>query len=228
MGIRKYFSGKTAVTFWLNSLLALAVLIGVPVIVFNMLDTYTNHGQTLTVPSVVGMKSYDAESLLSKEGLVAVISDSTYNKKAEPGTILDQSPHTGATVKKGRYIYLTMNLNGEPLETMPDLVQNCSLREAQSQLSALGFKLSEPIRVEGEPKDLVIKIRQGKRDIRSGEKISKERALTIYAGAGDTEDLDSIGYSETLIDIDDLGGAETHDYDEEEEILDEDDFGKAL
>ena len=203
MGIKKYFTGKSGAIFWINVLLAVALLICIPVILFNTLDAYTNHGEKVSVPSVEGMKYYEAEEVLDQSGFVAVITDSTYKKSAKPGAVLDQTPKAGSLIKQGRIVYLTINLNGEPLVKMPDLVDNSSYREAEITLKALGFKLTAPTYVEGVEKDRVLKIKQGKRAVRAGEMISKERALTLFVGAGEIEE-DSLYFDD---------GAEEYDID---------------
>ncbi|MBR4590934.1 MAG: PASTA domain-containing protein [Bacteroidaceae bacterium] len=195
MGLKKYFTGKTGFAFWLNVFLAIVVLITVPVLLFNCLDSYTHHGEKLSVPSVIGKRAYEAESILDKKGFVAVISDSTYRKSAKPGAVLDQNPKAGIMVKSGRIIYLTINLYGEPLVKIPDLAHNSSLREAEVQLHSLGFKTTAPKFVPGQAKDLVLMIKQGRREVHSGEMVSKERALTIYAGAG-IEESDTVYFED--------------------------------
>lgn len=185
MGIKKYFKGKSGAIFWTNVLVAVALLVSIPLIVFNTLDSYTNHGEKVSVPSVVGMKYYEAEEALDENGFVAVVSDSTYKKTAKPGAVLDQTPKAGTLIKSGRIVYLTINLNGEPLVSLPDLVGNSSYREAEIILKALGFKLTTTQYVEGADKDQIIKIKQGNRTVHAGEMISRERALTLYVGAGE-------------------------------------------
>ncbi len=201
MGLKKYFTGKSGAIFWINVALAIALLVCIPVILFNTLDAYTHHGEKVSVPAVEGMKYYEAEAMLDQNGFVAVISDSTYKKTAKPGAVLDQTPKAGSLIKQGRIVYLTINLNGEPLVKMPDLVDNSSYREAEITLKALGFKLTAPTYVEGVEKDRVLKIKQGKRDVKTGEMISKVRALTLFVGAGEIEE-DSLYFDDGSEDFD--------------------------
>ena len=198
MGLKKYFVGKTGFVFWLNVVLAAIVLICIPVLVFDSLDAYTNHGDKVSVPSIEGKSAYEAERILSSNGLVAVISDSTYKKSAKPGTVLDQNPKSGNMVKPGRLIYMTVNLFGEPLAKLPDLAHNSSLREAEIKLRAIGFKLTQPKYVPGQYKDQVLMIKQGRREVHGGDMISKERALTLYVGAGE-EDEDTIVFDDETV-----------------------------
>lgn len=188
MGIKKYFTGKTGGIFWTNVVLAAVVLVSIPIGIFAMLDSYTNHGEKVSVPSVEGMKYYEAAEVLDKSGLVAVVTDSAYKKSAKPGAVLDQLPKAGSLIKEGRIVYLTVNLNGEPLVKMPDLVDNSSYREAEIVLKSLGFKLTAPTYVEGVEKDRVLSIKQGRREVYANDMISKERALTLYVGAGEIEE----------------------------------------
>lgn len=188
MGVKAYFKGKSGGFFWANILLMAVVLVGTPLIVLWALGAYTHHGEKIEVPSVVGKSSYDAENLLDDRGLVAIVADSAYRASAAPGTVLEQTPKAGSEVKSGRVVYLTVNLNGEPLTKFPDLVGNSSLREAEAKLKALGFKLAPYKYVDNEPKDFVIRIKQGMRDVQAGEMVSRDRALTLYVGAGEAED----------------------------------------
>ena len=59
MGLKKYFVGKTGFVFWLNVVLAAIVLICIPVLVFDSLDAYTNHGDKVAVPSIEGKSAYN-------------------------------------------------------------------------------------------------------------------------------------------------------------------------
>lgn len=188
MGLKKYFKGKTGLIFWINVALAVGLLFCIPLIAFNTLDSYTNHGEKVSVPSVVGKSFHEASQTLKKSGFVAVITDSTYKKSAKPGSVLDQTPKSGTLIKSGRIVYLTVNMKGEPLVKLPDLVGNSSYREAQIILKSMGFKLSEPQYIEGADKDQILKIKQGRRDVHAGEAISREHALTLYIGAGEIEE----------------------------------------
>ena len=47
----------------------------------------------------------------------------------------------------------------------------------------------------------MLKIKQGKRDVKTGEMISKERALTLFVGAGEIEE-DSLYFDDGSEDFD--------------------------
>lgn len=188
MSIKAYFSGKSGVFFWCNILLMVVVVIGGVLVAFGMIGSFTHHGEQIEVPNVAGNSMGVAASAFEKANLRYAVADSMYNAKMPAGVVLEQNPRAGSRVKSGRVVYLTINMKGEPLVKFPDLVNNSSLREAEAQLRSLGFSLTPPERVEGQPRDFVVGIRQGARAIHAGEMVSRDRALTIRAGAGEAED----------------------------------------
>ena len=188
MAFKDYFKGKKGAILWGNILLMLIVLMGVPVLALFLLDTHTHHGEKIEVPSVIGKSSFDAKQMLAEKELECIIADSTYNSDARPGVVLDQSPRPGSEVKSGRTVYLTVNLNGEPLVKVPRL--DGSLREVEAALKALGFRLTENEIVYDRDKDLVIGVKQDNMMLHEGEKVSREKWVTIVVGGG--EELDTI------------------------------------
>jgi len=190
MNIKAYFTGKSGVVFWVNIVLMAVVLIGVPMGAFYALDKFTHHGEKIEVPTVTGLSAFAATEALESAGLRVEIADSMYSAKARPGAVIEQTPRGGSQVKSGRIIYLTINQRGEPMVKFPDIVHNSSLREAEAQLKVLGFSLTPCERVEGQPRDFVVGVRQGARDLHAGEMVSRDRALTILAGAGENDSLE--------------------------------------
>lgn len=196
MNIKKYFTGKTGLIFWANVLLAAALIVGIPYGVFVSLNAFTHHGEKIEVPNVTQKTYTEALEMLNQRDLIAVVSDSVFDKNYAPGIILSQLPAAGNEVKSGRQIYLTVNMKGLPPVKMPDLVRNATERIAEMRLKQLGFKLSKTQRVEGEPEGLVISIKQNGKRVNAGEMITRDLPLTIVAGAGfpeDTLDIDSFG-----------------------------------
>lgn len=186
--MKQYFKGKTGCLFWLNVILAFAILTAVPIILYFTIDGYTHHGEKMEVPMVIGLNDQKAMELMEKAGLVVEISDSVYEKKARPGEVLDQNPKAESVVKSGHLVHLTINLHGAPMVKLPDLAGNSSRRQAEMVLKDLGFKLTNPVMVYGTPKDLVVAIKQGGRNLRAGEQVNKERLITLVCGAGDKDE----------------------------------------
>ena len=203
MALKDFFTGKSGTKFWANIILMVLVIVAIPIAALYMLDSFTHHGEKIEVPNVVGKSLYDAETMLKDRGLLAMVVDSIYDKRAPKGSVLEQTPKSGFEVKGGRMIYLTVNLNGEPMAQLPDVVGHGSLREAVALLQSLGFKLTAHKPVIGRPKDLVLGVKQGARDVHAGETIPRDRALTLVIGGGE---IDSTMYDEEEdLDFDGLG-----------------------
>lgn len=193
MALKNFFTGKSGVKFWMNIVMMALIIVAVPVGALYMLDSFTHHGEKIEVPNVLGKSLYDAETMLKDRGLVALVVDSMYDKSAPRGSVLEQSPKSGYEVKGGRMVYLTVNLKGEPMAQLPDVVGHGSLREAVALLQSLGFKLTAHKPVLGRPKDLVLGVKQGIRDVHAGETIPRDRPLTLVIGGGE---IDSTMYED--------------------------------
>jgi eukaryotic-like serine/threonine-protein kinase len=107
-----------------------------------ILNGYTKHGQTITVPDLNGKKLSEVQRLLDTRKLAFAIVDSSYSDKVLPLTVIDQNPKPGSRVKEERTIYLTINALNPPKVKMPDL-RDASLKQAQLELESLGLKVGK-------------------------------------------------------------------------------------
>ncbi|WP_455672118.1 PASTA domain-containing protein [Phocaeicola sp.] len=189
---KDFFSFKNNRFFWLNLVVMIIVVIAIALGTLEWLDKYTRHGEAVVVPDVKGMSLTLAENEITKQDLRAVVVDSSYVKGVPAGAILEQNPSGGAKVKEGRTVYLTINTDSAPKVTVPDIMDNSSLRQAEAKLRALGFKVTDPVYISGE-KDWVYSVTYKGRDLRAGEKIPREAIVTLHVGNGsDTLPEDSI------------------------------------
>lgn len=192
------FFGKFKSGYLWGNLLAMAVVVVLLVVgVKYALDVYTHHGESLTVPSVKNKKVKDAERILDDMGLVVIVSDTGYVKTLPPDVVLEQSVLPGEKVKSGRIIYLTVNALTTPTITLPDIIDNSSLREAMAKLSAMGFKLAMPEFIPGE-KDWVYGVTVRGKNVVTGDKISIEDSVVIQVGNGLRDASDSINYIDPI------------------------------
>lgn len=157
------------------------------------LDLYTHHGESIPIPDVRRKSFTDAQYLLSDAGLQVVVSDTGYVRNLPPDCILEQSPEPGERVKSGHIIYVIVNASHTPTLTIPDIIDNSSLREAMAKLTAMGFKLTQPQFVDGE-KDWVYGIMVKGRHVVAGDKVPVDDYLTIQVGNGQRDSTEEIDY----------------------------------
>ena len=184
MSIKDFFSLKKNFFFWGNLLAMALVVVGLVWGVFKWLEHYTDHNVAVTVPEVKGLQLADAEALLRKHKLTPVVSDSTYNTSQPGGIILDMIPTEGAIVKEGRSVYLTVNTNRPPMQMIPNLIDNSSLREAEAKLLAMGFHLDKNDTIDGE-QDWIYGIKYEGASLQNGDEVPLGATLVLEVGGGD-------------------------------------------
>ncbi|MBR5277311.1 MAG: PASTA domain-containing protein [Bacteroidaceae bacterium] len=176
----------------INFIAMALVVVATPFVVLNWLDSYTLHGRTIEVPNICGMSIDEGAERLKKSSLGYEIVDYKYQKGAAENEILEQRPVGASRVKKDRKIHLTLNSNKEPTMALPDVVDNCSLREAVARLRAAGFKLTPHDTISGE-KDWVYSVKMGEDTLRNGAHIAIGSTLTLVVGSGkEVEAVDSV------------------------------------
>ena len=198
MNTSEFFSKFKSRYLWGNLAAMVAVVFVVCLGVKYGLDIYTHHGEVVSIPNVRQKTFSDAEYLRKQNGLQVVVSDTGYVPGIKPACILEQSPAPGERVKTGHVIYLTVNTSHTPTITVPDVIDNCSLREAMAKLSAMGFKLTQPAFVDGE-KDWVYGLRVKGRHVVAGEKVSVNDYITIEVGSGQRDADMDINYTDAPI-----------------------------
>ncbi len=170
---------------WLNVLAAVAVLVIISTIVMFCLKIYTHHGESITVPNVIGLYEHEARELFERAGLSMEIVDSVYLRNEKPGVIVEQTPKQGLSVKGGRIIFLTVNANAKREIAIPDLI-GVSERQATSTLNSLGFNIGSINIVPSEYADMVLEIRHNDRILKAGDKLPDGSTLSISVGRNDT------------------------------------------
>lgn len=185
----KYLWGNLFAMFMVIVLLCIGVKYGI--------DIYTHHGEAITIPDIRYKKFADAERILKDVGLQIVVSDTGYVRSLPADCILEQSPVYGEKVKAGHIIYVTINSDHSPRITIPDVIDNSSLREAMAKLTAMGFKLGAPQYVPGE-EDWVYGILVKGKHVVAGDKVSIDDVLIIQVGNGQRDATDSVDYVDPM------------------------------
>ena len=183
----------------LNLLIMAVLVVALIFFTFRWMQSYTRHGQFIAVPDVAGMYEEEAGQALAAAGLRYEVLDYKYDKTVVEGGVIEQNPKAGAYVKEERKVYLTLNSGKEPTRAVPDVADNSSLRAAESQLRAAGFKLGKTEYVDGD-QDWVYEIRYQGKEIKAGTEIPEGSVLTIVAGNGNPVEIIEEVDSTTIID----------------------------
>ena len=175
---------KKKIKFILVNVAAMvAVIILVPYLTLLWLDSYTNHGETCTVPRVNGRVLSDAQNLLADNNLGYAILEYKYKEGAAQDEVLKQYPEPGAEVKEGRKVGLILNTIVKPKRSVPFVIDNRTYREAESHIRAAGFIIENVDTVAGE-KDWVYELRYEDRALVNGEPIPEGSRITVVIGNG--------------------------------------------
>lgn len=116
-----------------------------------MLKSYTNHGESLSVPDFIGLTEEETTLVVKTFKLRYHINDSIFTPDVVPGSIISQNPAAGSLVKEGRMVYLTISAMA-PEKVLLPMVVDVSYREAQSRLLNAGLRLGK---VEYRPSEFI-------------------------------------------------------------------------
>lgn len=170
--------------FWTNAIIAFVAFIIVGFLIFKSFNFFTNHGNELEVPNLIGMPYEEAKKELENRGFKVETVDSLYElpegvKEADFGDVIMQNPKPNIKVKKGRRFYLVIRTSTPPMVEMPDLI-NLSLRQAISTLEARGLKFGRAISKPGFP-PVQKQLYKGV-SIPKGTKIPKGSVIDVWVG----------------------------------------------
>lgn len=196
MKIKQFFKDLTSKAVLLNLLAMFCIFIALLVGLSFIADAYTNHGEKVVVPNLRHKSFDEAKKLLKEKGLRIEVSDTGYVKTLPPDCVLEQITDAGQIVKPGRTVRVIINSTTTPTLTLPDIIDNSSLREAMAKLSSLGFKLGQPQFVTGE-KDWVYGVLVNGKNVYSGTRVPVDATLIIQVGNGLNSAADSITYIPT-------------------------------
>lgn len=110
------------------------------IIVDKLLFPVLIHSQeTVKMPYLIGKKIGEAERVLSNLDLNLARVNELYSEQFESGTIINQSPRGGQTIKKGRDVYLTVSKGVAQVEVPYLIGQN--IRNARFLLKNQGLEI---------------------------------------------------------------------------------------
>ena len=203
----------TSRPLWVNILFAIGACIVLILIFLLSLRWLTKHGESRTVPAVVGKNVNDMESFLGDKGFDLVVQDSVYYDSLPPGAIVRQVPEPDAVVKINRTVYVTINRFVAPDVDMPNLLGS-SFRNAVMVLQNAGLQLGDTSYRFDFAKNSVLEQSYNGKPITAGTKIKMGSTISLVLGSGLAEedmnvpDLIGMNYEEAraLLDAKGLSG----------------------
>ncbi|MCP9754175.1 PASTA domain-containing protein [Lacihabitans sp. CCS-44] len=169
-------------------LIHLAIIVSIVLVLFFgfffvYLPWSTNHGDAVKVPNLKGLSMDAAEDLLDDADLDYEISDSVFVSGAEPLSIIANYPKSGANVKTGRKIYLTVAAVSAPLVKLPNIIGR-STSSAQNQLLSSGLLYEGEEKIAALEENTVLAVKINGREIQQGDEIPKGSKITFVVGDG--------------------------------------------
>lgn len=177
------------VNSWKGALIHLAIIVAVGIVLvliffFQYLPSVTNHGETITVPDVRGVKLSDLGDFLDARQLkYEVTKDSGFSATQPPLSVLKQFPQPNSKVKENRKIYVTLNAEHPPMVRMPKLVGG-SVKNAQLVLKTYDLELGKIEYVPDLALNYILEQRINGRELLEGEKIPKGSTIDLVVGDG--------------------------------------------
>jgi len=179
-------------SFWKESLVGyilkrvLLAIVLVVILIWGtllVLDEYTRLGEAVPVPDLRGLYEEEAAGILRSHNLYIQVIDSVYDKNKALGTIIEQIPAAGSSVKKNRSIFLILNKRHSKTIPMPE-VNDISFRQADALLRSLGLRVAYVEYQPSEFKDLVIDVRYNGQHIDPGTRLPEGSSLVLVVGSG--------------------------------------------
>lgn len=178
--LKDFIKSKT----FLYSLGIMVLVIGISFfMLYNWLNTYTHHGESITVPDVRGLSEEKLARFIEDKHLRYKIVDSLFEDSKAPGSVIEQDPKPDSKVKENRTIYLTVNSSRPPKVKMPDLV-DVSFRQAEAILQTFGLRVGQTIYKPDLAKNAVLAQLYKGHAISPNTEIYKGSAIDLVLGDG--------------------------------------------
>jgi serine/threonine-protein kinase len=139
-------------------------------------EIWTSNGNTV-VPDVKDRDEEDAKLVLTQNGLKAGESKTKLSDK-DPGTVLSQTPKSGATVAQGEQVTLTIARAAEDVKV--PAIANLSKTEAEAALVKVGLKVSWSYEYSSSVSaDFVVRA-----DPAVAKTVKEGQTITVYLSSG--------------------------------------------
>jgi beta-lactam-binding protein with PASTA domain len=168
---------------WFHIAIAIVAVIVLILVFLLSLNWITRHGESRTVPAVVGKNINEVEKFLDTKGFEVVVQDSAYYDSLPPGFVLRQVPEADEVVKINRTVYVTINRFVPPDVEMPNLLGS-SYRNAEMVLRNLGLRMGDTSYRFDFAKNSVLEQLYNGSSIKAGTKLKMGSTISLVLGSG--------------------------------------------
>lgn len=182
--MKGFFAFLRSKQFFLHFGIAIISVVIVLWILVKMLNSYTQHGETVEVPDFKGKTIAELNGFIDGKDVRYLIIDSIYAPKEKPGVVIRQDPETKTQVKRNRTIYLYVTGLLPPQLVMPKLIDR-SERQAILMIESYGLKVGKITQVAGDCNGCVLGQFVKGKEIEPGTQIKKGTVIDITIGKKD-------------------------------------------
>jgi beta-lactam-binding protein with PASTA domain len=168
---------------WVHFLIGIGLVAAIFLLFVMSIKSITHHGESKTVPAVVGKKTTDVQKLLENQGFEMVIQDSVYFDTLPPSVVIKQVPEADAIVKVNRTVYVTVNRVVPPDVDMPNLI-GYTFRNAEMVLKNMGLKVGDTTYKPDFAKNAVLEQSINGNPVATGTKLKMGTAISLVLGNG--------------------------------------------
>lgn len=182
--MKGFFTFLKSKQFFLHFGIAVITVFLVLWILVKVLNSYTQHGESVEVPDFKGKTIAQLNGFVEGKDVRYQIIDSIYAPNEKPGVVIRQDPETKTRVKRNRTIYLYVNGLLPPQLAMPKLIDR-SERQAILMLESYGLKVGKITPVPGDCNGCVLEQFVKGKAIEPGTLVNKGTVVSLSIGKKD-------------------------------------------
>jgi beta-lactam-binding protein with PASTA domain len=172
---------------------AVAIVVGIVIILLIWMNLYTRHGQARPVPDFYGLTLEQSVRLAKKNKLKYQVIDSVYTTLVPRGCVAEQNPKPGFKVKKWRNVILTINAFKPEMVAMPNLV-NLPIRQAKAMIESSGLEIGQLRYKPDLSINVVIEQLYKGKNVPEADSLQKGSVVDLVLGKGLNNQRTSIPY----------------------------------
>ena len=176
---------------WKNLLLGVAFVMVLGLLAAWSLGLITRHGQVVKTPDFANLTVPQAQELASRSHVTVKVVDSVFVRRLAGGVVYRQQPKAGATVKKGRSIFLTINSVVPRKVVMPNLF-GYSVTEARAELRNRGLNLGRLNYIKDIATNNVLGQSCEGLEVAAGDLVVSGSVIDLIVGVGDQDNQTTV------------------------------------